>query len=239
MPTGLGWVWSGCLALIASWLLTGCRLGNRLEYAEPKTLTGYYEMDIDGVTFCSTSVGANTICHAAPTNQVPAIAAGVFSNPVGLQMINEHTGEGMLIGVVERVAADIAVHVPTNAFDLGFTVTDPTIPYTSSTCNVNMDWDGEGVAVKGEHRVVGSYDTRGNVYLDLKVTTTFSGSCQALLTALRNCYQSEAQCGGTSAQQNSALYSRTHLALDPYVQNGVLALNQISTLESLSFRLTY
>lgn len=239
MPSGFGWVWSGCVALIASWLLTGCRLGNRLEYAEPKTLTGYYQMAIEGVTFCSTSVGVNTECRTAPTNQVPSIAAGVFSNPVGLQMINENTGEGMLIGVVERVAADIAVHVGTNGFEIGFTVTDPLIPYTSQGCTVNMDWDGDGVAVKTEHHQMGSYDTRGRVELDLKVTTTFAGNCQALLTALRNCYQSEAQCGGTTAAQNTALYNRTHLALEPYLLNNALTLNQIPTIESLSFRLSY
>lgn len=241
MPSGLGWVWSGCLALIASWLMTGCRLGNRLEYAEPKTLTGYYELNIQSLNFCATSSGTagGTVCHASPTNLVPTVASDVFSNPIALQMINETTGEAMLIGIFQRIAADILVTPNTSAFNLGFTIPDPLIPYTLSGCSITMDWDGEGRAVKAEHRTVGNIDTKGHLELGLQVTTAFSGNCANLLAQLRNCFQSENQCGGSSASQNRTLFDRTHQALDPYFQAGVLTLNQIPALEALSFRLTY
>ncbi len=232
---------SGTAAVMASWLLSGCRLGNHLELPQnPDQISGYYETAPQSFEVCATydhsSCNLNT-----PVNQIPSMPAVIMSNPVILLMKDLKTGEALLgdsrgSGYAIRIFADESGRLTDERHfnPSTFWVDEPCYWQESIVEEGTYSKNSPGVSVSNQEPKIS-----GKIELSFEYYFQFFGTCDQTLGTLYSCYLDPNKCGDTDSAKNAKYHLFTKSIFDLYLAAQVMQETDIKTAKALYFKVLY
>lgn len=242
---GTNWssyIFTGTLAVILSWALSGCRLGNHVEEGPtpPPSLTGYYETAPQQLTFCTTlKPDANTVCNEVSVNLVPGLISSVMGNPIAFQIMNDETGEARFFYPFGS-GYTMPVYVNKDTKELSYIGSTQTeVLWIDPACTTQLYLEEKGMVNTGASNTVQGLTTVGRIALDIKVYSTYEGTCDDSLLDMENCFFDSNQCGGADATENGVLQTAVQNMYNPYIQAGVIKAEDISNISSLGYTVSY
>lgn len=236
----LAFLGTGSLMILLSWMLSGCRLGNRVQAAtDPDPITGYYETAPQSLAFSS-----NLVAQAVsrPPNEVPDLIAVAFTNPVAVIMQDLATGEGAFVPVDgTRYAFPFYIDSQRR---IGLAATTQKIPVfgtdTGCTRQYSVLEDGQLTQAPGPSTVGFSKPIHGRVELDIQVILSVSGeSCDSRMAAVQACYNDASLCGGADSAENETIQAQYFSLFAPYIRAGVMSATQIGEIRSVGYEVLY
>jgi hypothetical protein len=233
---------AGTLAILASWLFTGCRLGNAIQGApENDAWTGFYEAAPQTLQFCSVNRQTHqTFCGAAATTEIPAILANHVPRLMIFQLLKSST-QGAFYSPYVSNPEDYVLYSTLGeagklTLEKGF---EPSEFWRDPQCLAQLEMVGEGLLSKTSSTVISGVKTRGRYRGSVGVIWTFGTNCGAELESLRSCYLDATQCGGSSAGDNSTTQSSVRTFFAPYVNANVLGTTDWSQIQNLAYEVSY
>ncbi|MCM2321891.1 MAG: hypothetical protein NDJ90_01370 [Oligoflexia bacterium] len=209
--------------------LSGCRFGNKVEYAPPRYKVTTYETAPQTLTFCGLD---SRPCQAAATNLLP--------DDVFTQIITDP----MLL--IEDSQLKQAVLVSSEDTSMGFDYSSGSILFGGETNRI-LAWTGEcettltglvegGLNATAPHAA----GAAGRAELKLTVTRKFEGaSCGEELYEMYQCYLDAAKCPGASESDHAAAQSYVSWLFGAYLQSGALLPEDLPEVRSVSYEVFY
>lgn len=236
----LAFLGTGSLMVVLSWMLSGCRLGNRVQAAtDPDQTTGYYETAPQALTFASNLVDQAV---SRPPSEVPDLVGAAFTNPVAVIMQDLATGEGAFVPVDgTRYAFPFYIDAQRR---IGLAATTQAVPVfgadTGCTRQYSVLEDGKLTQAPGPSTVGFSRPILGRVELDIQVILSISGeNCAARMASVQTCYNDSSQCGGGDSTENEAIQAQYFSLFAPYIRAGVMSATQIGDVRSIGYEVLY
>ena len=230
------------LALILIFLsLQACRFGNRTIAAQSPSdgVSGYYATSAESLILYATMDQTHSQ-EASPINAPPDIRL-YLSNPVALILSNPSTGDSILVPPESKNGFPIRIDLKTLTFSyiggLGSRALWNDVDCTLSTeilmqGNIRRD-------TSMSHMIQNQYPLSGRLKIQIQVIHHIEGNCELSLKHLASCYQDSAQCGGSSARENSQLKEQAQSLLSSWVKAKAIDLEQITRLENFAYELDY
>jgi hypothetical protein len=233
---------AGTLAVLASWVLTGCRLGNAIEGApETDPWTGFYEAAPQTLQFCSVNRQTHeTDCGAAATTEIPALLANHVPRLMIFQLLKSST-QGAFYSPYVSNPKDYVLYSTLGeagrlTLEKGF---EPSEFWRDPQCLAQLDMSGEGMLSKTSSNVISGVKTKGRYRGTVSVIWMFGSACGPEFEALRSCYLDAAQCGGASPADNTSIQESIRAFFLPYVNANVLGTTDWSWIQNLAYEVSY
>ncbi|MCM2278750.1 MAG: hypothetical protein NDJ89_11805 [Oligoflexia bacterium] len=217
------------LPVIAFVLLSGCRLGNKVEYAPARYRVTQYETAPQTLKFCGLDTKP---CVSAATNLLPEDPFTVIITDPMVLIEDLQLGESVLVSSEDNTQ--------------GFAYTDQKIFFAGETRRIPM-WDaGCETFLTGE--IEGGLDTNavhgpksaGRAALHLTLTRKFEGpSCTDVLYVMYQCYIDATKCPGATEADFAAAQSDVTWLFGSHLQSGALAPEDLPELRSISYEVFY
>jgi hypothetical protein len=236
----LSYFLAGAVAFIASWALTGCRVGNHTEQPEsPDKTSGYYETQPQSLTYCGTH--GQTSCADASTNHIPDTVSQVMSNPVALILRDLDTGQAAFASAYGDGRSALPIYVDTATGNLSFIGnTTPSVVWRDKGCTESVYIEQGGVVTKATAaKMSGKLRIVGRIAVKIQLITTFDGDCAQTMQVMAACYADFTQCGGTDATDNRNLQAAVQETFQPYIDAGTMTGADIATTSSLAYQVSY
>jgi len=220
---------------------SGCRFGNRVEFApDPDQTSGYYGMTPVELQFCHTTT--TTTCRRTQTQAVPGFLANRLTHPIALIMTDLGAGEAQLINpfnvnyglpaLVNISTGQVnfeGMRIPEWAAAFSYTDVDAESPCASKmliTLSAQITSARAGEAASGVR-------LRGSLGGNADVVTIFSGGeCAQDLARAEACYLDSTACPPGARDEVVSMFG-------PWVESGVIAPEAISETASLSYLALY
>ena len=237
----------GTLALLVSWFMAGCRLGNHTQNKTVPTdnVTGYYSMAIQKYSahVQLKNVSAPVTSDNVPLNTIPTLLQEIFSNPIGFMVQDLNTGKSAIFNPNSTPDANGSIPSMGVTTDLGsrtYSLSDVTNSQFNSNCAENAK-----LAVNGSFNAsdaglkLGKFQIFGHTVLTLKMDTDFAGNCDATMTVIMACYNDVTQCQQTTPADNQSLQDYFKSLFGLYISIGLITANQIQDVVSMGYELNY
>lgn len=252
----MNYFWSGAIALLLGWALTGCigdiRLGNHVERGpNADEVTGYYETEAQSVTFCAEL--SELDCVPGKVSSIPKATTERLTNPLALKLLDYKTREAALYN------PDVA----SPAYYPVFAENEGKI-HQSGSYQKHILWldeqdctSQESLVVDGTiHKNQGPYHSgtthplSGRLELKVQLIRNFSGECTSALTKAIQCRNDAGKCRQEPADfpagYDPALYvpnqdmQRFYADLfAPYIDAGLITEAQIPSLKTIAYEVRY
>ncbi len=223
-PSWLSYALSGALAIMASWVLSGCYFGNRTvnQPVQGDGVTGTYATLPQTLQYCaSVASSSNEKCVYVSTSQIPADYTSIFTNPVALELANASTGDAWIL----------PYPTPPNSNGIEVTVGSNQTFSSPPASATNTLWDDPACSREDNEGVEGSFGS-GRVEFTLTYTIEFTGNCAASLQAMANCYNDATQCGTHSQSDAQSLF-------EPFIDATAMSASDIPNLTGLAYEMVY
>jgi hypothetical protein len=229
----------GGIAVILSWVTSGCRFGSRIQNVpDPDQITGYYEASPQNLTFYATTT--NTVEKDAPVTSIPGEIGEVMTNPVALKVDDLSTGSARWISPVNRVALPVFVDPDLNLSLRG--ATQPVTLWDDSNCKTHLEIFESGKLVKTHNvsEIPGNpYPLSGKVQATFQVINQFKGDCVPTLQRMATCLDDINQCGESSPAENLSVQNQILDLFKPWFNAGLIAVSDIPDLVNFAYEVTY
>ena len=230
---------TGTVAIIISWLFTGCRFGNNIERpSNPDTISGYYQTQPQTLQFCATHT--TTKCNEVITNQIPQLISQVMSNPVALVMQDLSTGDAVLVAPKGDGSALPVIVTPKNTLELNRS-TRSSVLWDDRDCTFKIYVIEAGALTKESTPITvgGGLPLSGRVQLDVQILTAFDAKCKASLDKMASCYQDKDTCGGSTDADNKSLQGSVQDLFNPYIEAKVMQVSDIPYISATGYEVLY
>lgn len=230
-------LWVG-LALAASVLFSGCRLGNHVEaQPSPAQVSGYFQSQPQSLTFSTTHTTSQQV--SAPVNQIPSQVSFVMTNPVAFILDDAASGASYL------AASDGSGYALPIYYDAGEVLsyvgsTSPQILWEDPACTTLLQVEESGKLTRfaSSQEFLG-FPTVGRASVTIRITRVIEGTCGPTMTALANCYGDVDQCGGSSPAENADLQESVVSFFTPYITAGTMTAADIPNVQGMAYEARY
>ena len=234
----------GKAAWLATFLLSlpisGCRFGNQVIQAEdPSAMSGFYKTEAKTMSICTMLQGTDWRCNSAPTSMIPGTIQTVMTNPV---YVSANTVKATAFLVPNSL--DTSNYFQMTLARSGELTADPIVGsskalWNDEACQTQLQLSKEGQVQAGKRQTQGSFEVSGSVDFDITVVTVLSGDCGPTLSDLKACYQDATKCPGSDVTEQAAQQQSVQDYFAPYIDYGVLSVNEIPQLVSTGWSAGY
>ncbi|OFZ83865.1 MAG: hypothetical protein A2603_09055 [Bdellovibrionales bacterium RIFOXYD1_FULL_55_31] len=230
----------GMAAVILSWAVTGCRLGNYTEKSAPDTISGFYETQPQKLEFTVHLAQGTTNTVEAATNLIPADITNlnfIMTNPVRFQIAKNKT-DAIIAAAVEDIGYGVSI-------DSEFKLTFPQRSAKHDWMDQNFDciesiWldapNGGKLTKMPEYPITvagSSMTARGRLSIFYRVNIEFKGpGCPDLRQAMFDCYNESHDCDATYQKEMKDKF-------EPYIHANVMTAEDILFVENMGYEVTY
>ena len=248
MPSWTSYLFSGVMALILSWAVTGCRLGNHVENQpqEPSHIKFYattsqtFALSASYIPQATPEDGLQVKQDTAPLDEIPSFIQQIMSDPVAFFFDPQNQNEGAVLsykwqkgdpGIPVTYDANMNFGAPAQSRAYDWTVDGY---HCTRTLSEEVK-DGLIVAAPAPYQVTVDANQKLTVSGKLELTYTrvdsFDGNCAPLLQYAADCLSRRIAC----KPDTLALFEDI---FDPFV-NRVLTIDDIATVSSVSYSVSY
>jgi hypothetical protein len=254
--TYLGWnrnwafyLASGVAVLTASSLLTGCRFGNKVEYAQSTDPSGYYANTPSSLQYCITLEGQPTDganCRDVLPSSIPGAIGATMTDPVALVLDNRRTdGYAVLMeNLLKNAQTQFPIFVEQDKTIYMQASTTPAQFYRDALCQNRAHYSVQGALTPSSVAKVtlsdgSSVTLKGRISAQFQVVETLEGSCGADLQEVAACYQDATRCGHPNPADNQAQQAVIRGIFGPYVDAGALRVEDIPSMLTFGYKVSY
>jgi len=227
-------------SLIASLSTTGCRLGNQVVTAEdPTSMSGYYKTEAASMSICSKLAGQEWRCANANTSMIPGVIQNIMTNPVYMSANTTKARAYLVPNTLDT----------SNYFEMSLTkagslsaptsVSESKPLWSDEACQTQVQLGKEGRVRSTAQTLQGNFKISGTVDFSIAVVNALSGDCVQTLAELRSCYLDSTKCPGSTAEEQSETQQSVRDYYAPYIDQGVLAVDEIPQVEALGWEASY
>ncbi len=233
---------AGLLALVASYIFTGCRFGNHVGQPLTTDPSGWYETEPKSILLCT---DIRNDCKAGTVDKIPAIDLGTFTNPVALAIQDLSTGSGYFANTSLDQNSLLPVMVSNDkTFQIGASGTYARF-FLSADCGSQVSVEGDGSLSTYSPKKTNSDGTSlsgrvaTNIVVMQSLESTVDGGCAATMQLVADCYHDETLCQGGSSSLNTTYHQYWQSVLAPYIDAGAIAESDIPAVRNLVYQATY
>lgn len=238
----------GMSAVLLSWLVSGCRFGNRVEFSlKDDGVTGLYGMQAQNAQFCFRSLSSqNTQCVSGPISSIPTGSSNIMTHPLYVQY---HSSKNP----VDLIAAGNSTNPNRPSLQVTLSKSQKTVKTSGIISQVTamldplcigrleLSIDGQWDSDNKEETPYGK--TRGRLSLDYEVFMNYSavdnGDCQSTMTLVHACYLDAQNCGAGDPEENQTWHEFWINELALFIDSGAMTVNDIPDLGGYGFRVEY
>lgn len=240
-----GWAsyfFSGALALILSWALSGCRFGNSKSEAPATSDVTYYRTQAVELQVCALLSGKKEpdcakFYDSDAISMMPLSLSRVVGNPVGLfHFLTSDTFSlfNPLFEGSSKPAMPIDVDVTTGVLSFEGE-TEPQVVWRDQSCTVVTQLVEEGLIDRNSPETVSDIPTLGRMDLVATYLFYYSEGCQDTLGQMARCYEKSTECGGNSADDNLLWQQRVTELIGHYFSSGAVKPEDFKDVRTLAF----
>ena len=243
LPNWSSYFITGLMALMVSFVfgvLSGCRIGNNQVTTTTTggdTISGYYETLPQSLSL-SVTTGTQTTTKSVTTNFMPSWLTTVMTDPLAIVIQNPVNGQGLITN-----------QAGTNGFSIFVTGANTSLAYSENyttpwmtNCTENDSGVRQGSYTQygtGAKQVAG-VSSLGRVSMSITNTFGWTGTdCPSLATIFYNCFLNQDNCWDTTAVDRENDNTGLHSIYDPFINSGVMTVDQIKTVTGLSYQVNY
>ena len=247
-PNWISYLFYGSLAIVLSWMTSGCRFGNRTETqagssSNSDPYSGYYVTAPKSLSFLVTTT--STVQKSADVSQIPSEISTYLTNPVALVVTNLNTGKAVITSPA-MLNSDQGTSLPINLkSDLSLSFHGQSTSaelWTDTACQSYLDFQESGKVTQNTNIQGPSGNTlalSGQLQLTFKITNYLSGDCTATLQFFANCYQDSTQCEGSTSDQNLRIQAAIQDTFAPYIDSGAMNFSDFPSVTSYGYEAAY
>ena len=241
------WVWTGAIAVIVSWAMTGCRWGNYIENG-PAT-TNYWETQPVGLNFAVHIMPASGNTTMAVTNLglEPSFTRGFITNPIRLTQNQLGDGPAGLFPINGDGSSYILTSLTADSLDYvdpsrGLTV------YSTPHCDLSIPITTNGTLIPSSGPFSSGY-TGGPLSgrmtmtftVEYKFTSSSTDASQSCGQLIANCINDQsANACGQGNQNDNLSYQGFYTALyAPFIAAGVMVSTDIPNIDYMNYQAYY
>lgn len=234
---------SGTLAILASWILTGCRFGNHVERADSvENLTGYYRSQPVRLMFKAVlqpqGGAVETREFAGNTDHLPDNWDIFLTDPSGVAM-DPASSQGFLMGIVGDKGYKTPIQF-TQAGQFNLVTPPQEIRFTDSPpCTQVWTLEGAGTLTQTAKSTYKDFPTRGNLSLTTSGDRRYQGDCSNVLGIFQSCLQDLTKCPGSTETDQKTWQGFVAGVYGPAILAGGITANDIQAIQELSYTLVY
>jgi hypothetical protein len=228
---------SACIASLSS---TGCRLGNQVVTAQdPTSMSGFYKTEAASMSICSKLAAQDWKCANANTSMIPGVIQNIMTNPV---YMSANTTKARAYLVPNTL--DTKNYFEMNLTKTGSLSADPSVSeskplWSDEACQTQVQLSKEGKVRATSQTPQGNFKVSGTVDFSIAVVNALSGDCGQTLSELRSCHIDATKCPGSTPQEQTDTQQSVRDYFAPYIDQGVLAVDEIPQVEALGWEATY
>ena len=228
------------LSLFAVLALGGCRFGNQIVQAEdPAALSGYYKTQAKSMSICTLLKQGDWRCVSASTSMIPGTIQNIMTNPV---YVSANTAKATAFLLANNL--DTSNYFQMDLSKSGVLTADASVGasktlWNDEACQSQLQLGKEGKIVAAPKETQNSFEISGSVEFAVSVVTSLLGDCGPTLTDLKSCYNDVSQCPGADAAEKTQQQQSVQDYFAPYIDHGVLTLDEIPQLSATGWEATY
>ncbi|OFZ78326.1 MAG: hypothetical protein A2583_08085 [Bdellovibrionales bacterium RIFOXYD1_FULL_53_11] len=231
----------GFIAIIASWVLTGCRIGNNVEYAPPpppsdeSKITGYYETRPTSITIYANH--ATQASKSIDIGQIPASIAAIYTNPMILVSDNAGTGDARIYDNTANYGQRIRANKDGSMAHYSAGKGTPWY-YAECTEAVSLEMKGDYTIFR-DPKTIDNRTIRGVIKSRWTYIDQFTGDCAASMKEMAECYADFVNCKGKDEEENQKIQKLVAAAFEFHIKNGLITIDDIPAITSLAIEFSY
>ncbi|MBL7715364.1 MAG: hypothetical protein JNL01_07825 [Bdellovibrionales bacterium] len=233
-PGILGGFVYGTAALLASWMLSGCRLGNYSSQPIDKDPTGYYQINAGSLGF---STNVRDGAFAAAVTEIPLEVSEAMANPTILQVQDMSSGLSVM-GSVDR-----AYQVQLGNDDTIWSIRSQDFGpfWTDANCTLmkSLEIDGSITRFTTQQNGPSGLPLSGKMKAKFTVINSLQGSCAQTMADVQSCYADQDLCGGANATENQDYHESIRSYFAPWINSGSISDSELHNVRSFSFEAIY
>ncbi|MBU6374566.1 MAG: hypothetical protein KGQ59_01090 [Bdellovibrionales bacterium] len=228
------------LSLFAVLALGGCRFGNQIVQAEdPTGLSGYYKTEAKQMSICTILQTGDWRCTFASTGLIPGTIQNIMTNPV---YVSANTAKATAFLVSNNL--DTSNYFQMDLGKTGELTSEVSVGsskalWNDEACQSQLQLGKEGKIHVGTKQKQNSFEVSGSVEFAVSVVTSLVGDCTPTLTDLKSCFQDVNLCPGSNANEKEQQQQSVQDYFAPYIDHGVLTLDEIPQLSAMGWEATY
>lgn len=260
-PTSITWtsyLFTGTMALLMSWMLTGCRFGNNVEEdsgggetTQPTPpsdqVSGFYVTVPRNLQYCVQFSDPNkkASCVSSSVHLIPSFITEVIVNPVAFAALDYEEGRFALFDYDYPDQSNIPY------FEIFADKGAKTMSYLGETGKMSF-WDqakdqctlNRRLALEGSY----SFEDRGAEVngktiggkMDLQINVgDFFEFCDASLSEMAVCYEDQNKCFPGNQTVARRRYQTVRSLFEPFVESGAIHPSEIAEIEFTLYEVQY
>ena len=243
LPNWSSYFITGLMALMISFVfgaLTGCRFGNNQTTTSTTgvdTISGYYETLPQSLSLTVTT-GTQTNTTSVTTNFMPASLSAVMTNPIAVVIQNPVNGQGLITN--QSGTNGYSIYVTGSNTSLAYSESATTQWMTNCTETDTAVRQGSYSQYQTGPKLVEGVNSLGRVSLNITDSFAWVGTdCASLATTFNTCFVNQDTCWGTTAVDRENENTDLHSVFDPFINSGVMTVDQIKTVTGISYQVDY
>jgi hypothetical protein len=241
---------AGTAAIVLSWVLTGCRIGNRVEQnngSTADTISGFYSTSPQTMEACVMKNGAtDPNCTSLSTNSAPQALKDLMTDPVAVLLRDASSRTAHIFSPFATpdeegsipsfmVTADLSRRTLTREKQVA-----PVALWFDAACQeTGLTVINAAMNTQGAGSSVGGFKISGRIQLKFESYVWLEGSCAATTQAIADCLADVTKCRQTDAQENQVAQDFWRDYYGPYIDAGLIAAADIPTVKTLGYGIVY
>lgn len=234
-----------------SLFITFSAFGSPSKYGEPKsasnldTVSGYYDMTPQSVSFCMMKEGQSVETCVQPSNKkIPQGILAILTDPIALILVKPETGDSVLKNPDGNgyIFTSVAMSGATYSSSISYSPVYASQPLweDKDPCILSMNRAESGNYSKytAPHTDTKGRSIVGRVTYNVKRKYGFSGKCNSLST-IASCYLSSQNCGGQDPVEDNQLQAMVQDFFSPFIDAGIFSVTEIPSLRMMRYEIQY
>lgn len=222
-----------------------CRWGNRILNATTDNPSGYYETEAQNLEFCASLKNGATPCATVSATDLPSLVRDRVTNPVRFVVLDSATGSAVFAHY-NQDNLQLPVQMSSNEALVTLASTGEDMLMWDAGCTSFSQISLNGKYLRylkiNENGPLG-YPVTGRVEANISVVdalnSTTPGACDTSLTQAAACLSDVNQCQGANPAQNTAKQQFLQSIFDPYLNAGVISLNDLPNVEAMGYEVRF
>lgn len=225
-----------CLILCSA---TGCRLGNRIEFAKKADKTsGFYIAQPQSMQVFVTTT--STLNKSVSLDSIPSEINKLLTNPVELAMQDLESGSGKWISLDGNHTLSVNIQPDQSIWLNGSTKKQTYWVDPDCQSYLKIQQKGQLHQTSNLPEIPGNtHALLGQIELSLTVATLFEGDCRATFSDLKDCYLDVEKCGGADTAENEHFQGILKSVFQPYIDSGALTTDEIDIIQNYGYEIIY
>ena len=230
------------LAILASWVFSGCYFGNR-SVGGGTVGTNFYETQPESVQFCAIDAVTGN-CKSGSVNQLTS-AANLFPNPIEVYQPDPNRVEAIFYTPNTDPNTGIGGNINGTSVDAsGSGGANPVFSWADPACTMTLDVQMNGNIYQGALTTGSTFPVTGRLKMQVTTTYSFSPICTTGLTfqTASLCYAGTPageSCGGISTTDNQSRWQSVDAIFGTWNSLKVIGVADILKLSAIQYIAQY